>query len=90
MEKSDNRKYNRKSNRDLNIEMDLWCIFGSKNIEVDNTTFDDKPIKGKIIDVKYEIHRSSNNAVLFIDNNTEYRISVKHGKPVMNKNIKIL
>lgn len=89
MNKIDNRIYNRKTQRDLSIEMKLWIIFHGKIINVKKATYDDKEIYGKIIDVKYEVHRSFNNVVLFIDNNTEYRIPVKNGKPVMNSNILI-
>jgi hypothetical protein len=84
MNKTDNRHYNRRENRRLNIEVDLWIMLGGKHIVVPGAFYDSKPVSGTITDLDYTIHNSGNYARLRLDNGAEYSVRVKHGKPIFN------
>lgn len=89
MIKYDARHTNRKSQRDLTIEMDLWCFFGSKHLTVEGASLGGKPINGKIVDISYDIYPKSKDCRLTLDNGTEYSVPVKYGRPVIAGKIKL-
>lgn len=88
MNKTDGRHYNRKSQRDLKIEMDLFVLFNKRHILVPGNFYDDKPVEGIIVDVTFiPDNHSRHVCVLSIDNGTEYRFPVRHGKPAMRNEV---
>lgn len=90
MIKTDNRHYNTSSKRDLSIEMNLWCILSGKMIEAKGCTSDGKPVKGKIVDLKYEPGRKTNHCRVYLDNGAEYALKIKYGKIVPETKFTIL
>ncbi len=90
MYKTDNRIYNRKQNRDLAIEMDLYCLLKGKLLEAKGCFFDNKPVYGIIEDVFYEVFRGANLCTLKLDNGTEYKLRIKRGMVVKDDKILII
>lgn len=89
MVKTDSRHYNTKSNRDLTIEMNLWCAFNGKQLEASGETFDSKPVSGQIIAVEYLPDAKGNTCLIKLQNGTQCSLPVKRGKLVLKSNITI-
>jgi ribosomal protein L2 len=90
MKKNDDRNYNRKHQRDLSIEMDLWCLLKDKVIESKGCFYDGKPVAGIIKNVIYYPGRTSNICTVELDNGTKYNFEVKHGKILMEQSVIII
>lgn len=89
MNKTDNRHYNRSEKKALGIEMDLWCLFQGKYIYAPDYSYDDKPVIGNIMEVRYVPGSKTNHVELTIDNGSSINIPVKYGKPLIKENILI-
>jgi len=56
MKKNDNRHYNRQTQRDLGLEMDLWCFVVGKNLQSENPTLkiNGRIPRGKVVEFSLE------------------------------------
>lgn len=89
MKKNDYRIYNRKTQRDLAIEMNLFCALNGKHLTVSGATFNSLPVSGTITNVVYTPGPKRNYVNVVLSNLSEYTFRVKHGKPIFNNQTKL-
>lgn len=68
MKKTDNRHYNNtKANRELRLTTEAWMKYGSEQVDF-NCTHNGLPVKGKVIDCRYEGTRKNGTIYLTLNN----------------------
>jgi len=89
MKKTDGRHYNRRAQRTLKMEMDLFILLVGKHLSAPGS-YNGLPYNGIITDVKYINNDTSRQAVCTLNNGTRYGIRMKNNKLIFdNENVKI-
>jgi hypothetical protein len=89
MKTTDLRHYNRKEQRNLKIEMNLYCLLVGKKLE-SSCIINGLPACGKIIDIQYNSMPTFNFVRLILENGADYCIETKYGKLKPSDSYKII